>query len=30
VISYAWMEKNEAETFKPTVVFPDTETNKLI
>jgi aspartate 1-decarboxylase len=30
VISYAWIEKNEAETFKPTVVFPDTETNKLI
>lgn len=30
VISYAWMEKSEAETYKPTVVFPDTETNKLI
>ncbi len=30
VISYAWMEKSEAERFKPTVVFPDTETNKLI
>lgn len=30
VISYAWMEKEEAEHFKPTVVFPDTETNKLI
>lgn len=30
VISYAWMEKEEAKTYKPTVVFPDTETNKLI
>lgn len=30
VISYAWMEKEEAKAYKPTVVFPDTETNKLI
>ena len=30
VISYAWMEKEEAKVYKPTVVFPDTETNKLI
>lgn len=30
VVSYAWMEKEEAVHFKPTVVFPDTVTNKLI
>ena len=30
VISYAMMDFEEAKTFKPSVVFPDTATNKLI
>jgi len=30
IISYAIMTPEEAKTYKPTVVFPDTETNKLI
>jgi len=30
VLSYALMDFEEAKTFKPTVVFPDTSTNKLI
>ena len=30
VMSYAVMEFEEAKTFKPSVVFPDTATNKLI
>jgi aspartate 1-decarboxylase len=30
VISYAWMDRSEAEVYKPTVVFPDTATNRLI
>ena len=30
VMSYAMMEFEEAKTFKPSVVFPDTATNKLI
>lgn len=30
VMSYAMMDFEEAKTFKPTVVFPDTATNKLI
>lgn len=30
VISYATMEFNEAKTFKPTVIFPDTATNRLV
>ncbi|MCQ2207174.1 MAG: aspartate 1-decarboxylase [Paludibacteraceae bacterium] len=30
IISYAHMDFEEAKTFKPTVVFPDTNTNKLI
>ncbi len=30
IISYAGMDFEEAKTFKPTVVFPDTLTNKLI
>ena len=29
IITYAHMEFETAKTFKPTVVFPDTETNKL-
>ncbi len=30
VISYAQMDFEEAKTFKPSVIFPDTATNKLI
>ncbi|SDC60554.1 aspartate 1-decarboxylase [Williamwhitmania taraxaci] len=30
IISYASMDFEEAKYFKPTVIFPDTQTNKLI
>jgi aspartate 1-decarboxylase len=30
IISYATMEIAEARSFKPSIVFPDTATNKLI
>lgn len=30
IISYAMMDFEEAKKFKPTLVFPDTATNKLI
>ncbi len=30
IMSYATMDFEEAKTFKPVVVFPDTKTNKLI
>lgn len=30
VISYATMDFNEAKSFKPTVIFPDTATNRLV
>lgn len=30
VIAYAMMEMDEARTFKPAIVFPDTATNKII
>ncbi|MDL2257314.1 aspartate 1-decarboxylase [Bacteroidales bacterium OttesenSCG-928-I14] len=30
IISYAIMEFEEAKSFKPAIVFPDTETNKLL
>jgi aspartate 1-decarboxylase len=30
IISYASMEISEAKSFKPSIVFPDTSTNKLI
>ena len=30
IVSYASMEFEEAKTFKPRIVFPDTETNRLI
>ena len=30
IISYASMDFEEAKTFKPTVIFPDTNTNKII
>ncbi len=30
IMAYAMMELEEARTFKPAVIFPDTATNKLI
>ena len=30
IISYASMDFNEAKSFKPTIIFPDTATNKLL
>lgn len=30
IMSYALMDLEEAKTFKPTVVFPDTATNRLL
>ncbi len=30
IMAYAMMSEEEARTFKPTVIFPDTATNKLI
>lgn len=30
IMSYAMLDYQEAKSFKPTVVFPDTKTNKLI
>ncbi len=30
IMSYALMELNEAKSFSPKVIFPDTKTNKLI
>lgn len=30
IMSFAQMDFNEAKSFKPTVIFPDTKTNKLI
>jgi len=30
IMSYALMDFEEAKTFKPVIVFPDTATNKLI
>jgi L-aspartate-alpha-decarboxylase len=30
IISYALMDFEEAKTFKPTIVFPNTQTNKVI
>lgn len=30
IMSYAMMEMEEAKNFKPSVIFPDTLTNKLI
>ncbi len=29
IISYTWMEMDEAKNFKPVIIFPDTETNRL-
>ncbi|MFZ9027597.1 MAG: aspartate 1-decarboxylase [Crocinitomicaceae bacterium] len=30
IIGYGFLDFEEAKTFKPTLVFPDTETNKLL
>ena len=30
IMAYAWMDAEEARTFEPKVVFPDTATNKLV
>jgi len=30
IIAYAMVTPEEAKTFKPTVIFPDTKTNKLV
>jgi len=30
IMSYAMLDFNEAKTFKPIIIFPDTKTNKLI
>lgn len=30
IMSYAIMDFEEAKTFKPAVIFPDTQTNKLL
>jgi aspartate 1-decarboxylase len=30
IVSYAAMDSEEAKSFKPAIIFPDTKTNKLI
>jgi aspartate 1-decarboxylase len=30
IVSFAMMDLQEARSFKPTIIFPDTKTNKLI
>jgi aspartate 1-decarboxylase len=30
IISYTWLDREEAKNFKPKIIFPDTKTNKLI
>ncbi|MBD5254609.1 MAG: aspartate 1-decarboxylase [Barnesiella sp.] len=30
IMSYALMSREEARTFRPTVIFPDTATNRLV
>jgi aspartate 1-decarboxylase len=30
IVAYAWMDFEEAKTFKPKIIFPDSATNKLI
>jgi aspartate 1-decarboxylase len=30
IMSYAMLDFDEARSFKPTIIFPDTKTNKLI
>ncbi|HKL96922.1 MAG TPA: aspartate 1-decarboxylase [Paludibacteraceae bacterium] len=30
IMAYTWLDDSEARTFKPSVIFPDTKTNKLL
>lgn len=30
IMSYAFIDKDEAKSFKPAIIFPDAKTNKLI
>ena len=30
IIGYGFLDFEEAKSFKPTIIFPDTETNKLV
>jgi aspartate 1-decarboxylase len=30
IMSYALMDQDEAKSFRPTIIFPDTKTNKLV
>ncbi len=30
IMAYAWMDSEEARTFEPKVIFPDTATNRLL
>jgi aspartate 1-decarboxylase len=30
IMSFALLDQNEAKSFKPVIIFPDTKTNKLI
>lgn len=30
IMSFAMLDFNEAKTFRPTIIFPDTKTNKLL
>lgn len=30
IMAYTWMEQSEARKFKPSVIFPDTATNRLV
>ena len=30
IMAYAYLDISEAKSFKPTIIFPDTQTNKLI
>lgn len=30
IMAFAMMDENEAKSYKPTVIFPDTSTNKLV
>ncbi|WP_455109971.1 aspartate 1-decarboxylase [Porphyromonas sp.] len=30
IMAYAWMDAEEAKTFQPAVVFPDSATNRLV
>lgn len=30
IMAYAWMDAEEAKTFQPAVVFPDSPTNRLV